>query len=141
MRKPLPKRFRDIQRKLRVRRSHAGLGLFTEEPIEKGGFIIEYFGPVMTLNEVLGSRNRYLFETNPRRFIDGSVRENIARYINHSCTPNCEVEIIRGRIYIFARKRIPAGAELAYDYGPEYVESFINPQGCRCVKCRTGRQA
>ena len=134
--KPLPKRFRDVQRKLRVKRSPTGLGLFTEAPIEKGGFVIEYVGPVLTLRDILGSRNRYLFETNPRRFIDGSPRTNVARYINHSCAPNCEARIVRGRIYIFARKRIPAGTELAYDYGTEYVADFIDPHGCRCPKCR-----
>jgi len=136
VRPPLPKRFRDVTRQLRVKRSPTGLGLFTEAPIEKGGFVIEYFGPVLTLREVMGSRSRYLFGTNPRRFIDGSPRENLARYINHACVPNCEAQIIRGRIYIFARQRIPADAELAYDYGTEYIEAFIAPHGCRCRKCR-----
>ncbi len=137
---PLPRKYCDVKRKLRVRRSAAGLGLFTEEPVEKGGFVIEYAGPILGLADIRGVKNKYLFQTNPRRFVDGSPRWNLARYINHSCAPNCEVQILRGRIYIFSCRSIQAGAELAYDYGEEYYLEFIKPFGCRCLRC-AGRRA
>jgi len=134
--RPLPKKYQGAQRSLRVRRSAAGFGLFTEAPIEKGGFVLEYKGPVLSLRQIRGLQNKYIFQTNPRRFVDGSPRWNLARYINHSCHPNCEVRILRGRIYIFALRRIRAGEELGYDYAKEYFEAFIVPHGCRCRRCR-----
>jgi len=132
---PLPKKYQGVERVLRVRRAAAGLGLFTEEPIEKGGFVIEYVGPILGLADIRGVKNKYLFQTNPRRFVDGSPRWNLARYINHSCVPNCEIYILRGRIYIFSCRTIQAGTELSYDYGEEYFRAFIAPLGCRCPGC------
>lgn len=123
-------------RVLRVRRSSAGLGLFTEQPIEKGGFIIEYTGTVLSRKESDRRGGKYLFETNYNRFIDGSARSNTARYINHSCKPNCEIDIRRGRIYVFAKRNITAGEELSYDYEEEYFNEYIKPHGCRCRTCR-----
>lgn len=134
---PLPLKYRNVERRLRVRRSSAGFGLYTEAPIEKGGFVIEYKGPVLSSREIRGMKNKYLFQTNPRRFVDGRPRGNVARYINHSCHPNCEIEIIRGRIYVFALRRIRTGEELGYDYAEEYFNAFIVPHGCRCRKCKT----
>jgi len=135
-RRPLPLKYRGVQRHLRVRRAAAGLGLFTAAPIEAGGFVIEYAGPILGLRDIRGMRNKYLFQTNPRRFVDGRPRWNLARYINHACDPNCEVRILRGRIYVFALRAIPAGTELGYDYGEEYCQAFIRPHGCRCRTCR-----
>jgi uncharacterized protein len=120
----------------RVRRSKTGLGLFATEVIEKGSFIIEYDGPRITNNEVeRRSNTRYLFTVNSRWTVDGSPRWNIARYINHSCRPNAEAVISRGRIRIIARKRIRPGEEIAYHYGKSYFDTFIGPKGCRCIKC------
>jgi len=67
--------------------------------------------------------------------IDGSARSNIARYINHSCKPNCEAEIVAGRVFLRALRRIEAGEELSYDYGKEYFDMYIKPYGCRCAAC------
>jgi SET domain-containing protein len=67
--------------------------------------------------------------------IDGNIKENTARYINHSCRPNCEAEGPKGRIYILSTRNIKAGEELTYDYGKEYFETYIKPFGCKCVKC------
>lgn len=119
---------------LRVGRSNAGLGLFTTRPYKKGERIIEYVGRTIPHAEEYSSRSKYLFEVNSRKTIDGAVRTNIARYINHSCKPNCEPEIERGRIYIDAIKNIKAGEELVYDYGEEYFNEHIRPYGCRCAK-------
>jgi uncharacterized protein len=120
----------------RVGRSKTGLGLFATEVIEKGSFIIEYDGPRITNDEVeRRSNTRYLFTVNSRWTVDGSPRWNIARYINHSCRPNAEAVISRGRIRIKARKRIKPGDEIAYHYGKSYFDTFIRPAGCKCIKC------
>ncbi len=110
----------------------SGLGLFAVEPIKKGEFVIEYFGPILSVAEADAKGGKYLFDLSSRRTVDGTTRKNIARYINHSCTPNCEPEIDRGRIFIYSLKNIKAGEELSYDYGREYYDEFIKPHGCRC---------
>ena len=120
---------------VKVKRSSAGLGLFAMEDIPKGKFIIEYFGRELKPGEEYTSNSKYLFEINSRKTIDGTIRENIARYINHSCRPNCEVEIKKGKVLIYSRKKIKAGEELAYDYGKEYWNEHIKPVGCKCIKC------
>ena len=127
----LPKKYRNIKRSLKVSKTHSGLGMTTLEPIEKGGFIIEYVGPVLNKVEADNRGGKYLFETSKNRFVDGSDRSNTARYLNHSCTPNCEVEIHNGRIFIFALRDIKTGEELEYDYGKEYFDEFIRHE-CRC---------
>ncbi len=122
----------------KVKRSSAGLGLFATEPIKRGTWIIEYVGKILHGKEVTEHPgNKYLFETSKTRMIDGSARSNTARYINHSCKPNCEPEIFAGRVFIKATKRIEAGEELTYDYGKEYTDEFITPYGCRCTPCKT----
>lgn len=117
---------------LAVKRSSAGLGLFATRKYKKGERIIEYFGRTISNAEEYSSRSKYLFEVSKRKTIDGSTRLNIARYINHSCRPNCEPEIERGRIYIDAIKNIKPGEEFVYDYGEEYFNEHIKPFGCRC---------
>lgn len=119
---------------LRVGRSSAGLGLYATRPFKKGERIIEYFGKEITKAEEYSSRSKYLFEVNSRKTIDGTQRDNFARYINHSCKPNCQPEIVRGRVWIDAIKNIKAGEELHYDYGEEYFDEHIKPYGCRCVR-------
>ncbi len=122
-----------------VKRSAAGLGLFAGEAIPKGKCVIEYFGPYLTNDEADRVANKYLFEVSETKTIDGAGRANKARYINHSCRPNCEPEITRNRVFIFAKRNIKAGEELSYDYGKDYWNTFIKPHGCRCVKCTTAR--
>jgi SET domain-containing protein len=118
-----------------VKRTNAGLGLFAVQPIAKGTRIIEYTGPLIP-NEVADKRKgRYLFGVNSRWTIDGSPRSNVARYINHSCKPNAEALISGRRVWIWSRKNIKPGEEIAYDYGNEYFEDIIKPMGCRCEKC------
>jgi len=118
-----------------VRRSPAGLGLFASREFRKGETVIEYVGHRVSTSAEVGGMNRYLFRVNSRWDIDGSPRWNTARYVNHSCRPNCEALNRRGRIFIVACRHIPAGEEFSYDYGPEYVDELIRPHGCRCVKC------
>lgn len=121
--------------KLNVKRSKAGLGLFAGESIPKGEFIIEYFGRELLEAEQYTSKSKYLFEINSKKTIDGTIRENTARYINHSCKPNCEAEIKKGKILISSKRKIQEGEELAYDYGKEFWNEHIKPIGCKCVGC------
>jgi SET domain-containing protein len=123
------------KKKLKTKRSKAGLGLFTQKPIKKGEFVIEYTGKVLSRAEADKKGGKYLFETSFRRVIDGSGRDNIARYINHSCRPNCEVDIKKGRILIYAKRNIKVGEEITYDYDKEYFDEYIKPNGCVCDKC------
>lgn len=117
---------------VRVGRSSAGLGLFATRAYKKGERVIEYVGREISKEEEYSSKSKYLFEVNSRKTIDGTERTNIARYINHSCKPNCEPNIIRGHIYIDTIKAIKPGEEFSYDYGEEYFDEHIKPFGCRC---------
>src|SRR5690242_4064966 len=128
------------QEPFRVGRSETGLGLFATDVIEKGTFIIEYVGPKISNEEVHRRRStRYLFEVSSRWTIDGAPRWNTARYINHSCRPNAEAVVSRGRIRIKAIKRIRPGDEITYNYGKNYFDTFIKPMGCRCKSCVSKR--
>ena len=118
-----------------VKRSNTGLGLFATELIPKGTRIIEYTGPRVPNDVVEKSNGKYFFAVNKRFSIDGSGRGNIARYINHSCRPNAEATITRGRVWIWSKKDIEPGEEIAYDYGREYFDGIIKQIGCRCDKC------
>jgi SET domain-containing protein len=124
------------QPQLQVRRSRiAGRGVFAGAPIERGQRIVEYKGRLLTKKQFDRSRSNYLFEISRTMTIDGWIPGNVARFINHSCRPNCEAYNWRGRIYIKARRGIKAGEELSYDYGPDYFSQEIKPRGCRCNKC------
>ena len=125
----------EMNYKLEVKRSAAGLGLFAGEKRKKGSKIIEYIGEKITAEEADKRGGKYLFEINSKWTIDGTNRKNVARYVNHSCVPNCEAEVRSGRIFILAKKNIEPGDELLYDYGEEYFDEHIKPNGCRCRKC------
>ncbi|HEY0010354.1 MAG TPA: SET domain-containing protein [Candidatus Paceibacterota bacterium] len=119
---------------LLVKRSTAGLGLFAGDPIPKNACIIEYVGRQVTPEEERTSRSRYLFSISKHKTIDGKPRDNKAGYINHSCVPNAEPYIHKGRVFIFATKAIKPGEEITYDYGKEYFDEYIKGV-CRCPKC------
>ncbi len=101
-----------------------GLGAFTTRPIPKGTRLIEYTGERISPKE---ADSRYdddraehprvlLFTVNKRTVIDAAVGGNAARFINHSCEPNCEAIIENGHVFIQALKGVAAGVELTYDY-------------------------
>ena len=71
-----------------------------------------------------------------KKTIDGWNKKNLARYINHSCRPNCEIQIRKGRVFVMAKRPIKPSEELAYYYGEEYVEQGIKPIGCKCLRCQ-----
>lgn len=121
--------------RLRVQRTHTGRGLIAEEPIAQGSCIIEYIGRRVGKRERDADRGKYLFWTSDTTMINGNVKNNIARYINHSCAPNSESDLKNRRIYIFAIKNIKPGEEITYDYGAEFFNKHIRPTGCLCTKC------
>jgi hypothetical protein len=128
----------------RVGRSKTGLGLFATKPIKKGTKIVRYFGPLLDSKKKKDDaiENKYLFELNNRWTIDGSVRENIARYINHACKPNAESDVKprKRKVFIRAIKKIEPGEEINYDYGTDYFKAYLKPIGCKCDACETKRK-
>jgi hypothetical protein len=128
----------------RVGRSRTGLGLFATKPIKKGTKIVRYFGPLLDSKKKKDDaiENKYLFELNGRWTIDGSVRENIARYINHACKPNAESDVKprKRKVFIRAIKNIEPGEEINYDYGTDYFKAYLKPIGCKCDACERKRK-
>jgi uncharacterized protein len=128
----------------RVGRSRTGLGLFATKPIKKGSKIIRYFGPLLDSKKKKDDaiENKYLFELNDRWTIDGSVRKNIARYINHACKPNAESDVKprKRKVFIRAIKNIEPGEEINYDYGTDYFKAYLKPIGCKCAACEKKRK-
>jgi hypothetical protein len=128
----------------RVGRSRTGLGLFATKPIKKGAKIVRYFGPILDSKKKKDDaiENKYLFELNGRWTIDGSVRENIARYINHACRPNAESDVKprKRKVVIRAIKNISPGEEINYDYGTDYFKAYLKPIGCKCAACEKKRR-
>jgi SET domain-containing protein len=128
----------------RIGRSRTGLGLFATKPIKKGTRIIRYFGPILNCRNKEDDEieNKYLFELNGRWTIDGSVRKNIARYINHSCRPNAESDVRprERKVFIRAIKNIGPGEEINYDYGTDYFKAYLKPIGCKCDACERKRK-
>ncbi|MBN8222253.1 MAG: SET domain-containing protein-lysine N-methyltransferase [Spirochaetes bacterium] len=139
----------DYGKNLRVNRSAKhGRGVYATAPIPRAAKVIEYVGklvPVkdsdgiaekqMTRAGKSGTGHVYLFTLNKRYDIDGNVPWNKARLINHSCDPNCEAQIIQGRIWVTAKRKIAAGEELTYDYG--FNMDSWQEHVCRCgtAKC------
>ena len=98
----------------------AGQGLFAAEDIKKGIRIIQYIGEKISKDESrrrVAEGNAYIFAFNERYDIDGKTLKNRARYINHSCEPNCEAVVTKRTIWIVALRDIQVGEELSYNYG------------------------
>jgi SET domain-containing protein len=129
-----------------VRKSRIhGTGVFARKNIPAGTRIIEYVGDRITKREsdrryqIAWDRAQngngdegivYIFTLNKRHDIDGSVSWNTAKYINHSCDPNCETDILRGHIWIIATRDIRRGEEISYNYGYDFDSYEDHP--CRC---------
>lgn len=125
-----------------------GRGVYAREPIPDGTHVIEYTGERITKAEAArretqrlarqrrgGDDSVYIFDLNRRHDLDGRTHRNVARLINHSCAPNCRIDVIRGRVWIIARRDIPAGAELTFDYGFAFAEWPLHPCRCRSPRC------
>ena len=126
-------------RSYRIGRSVTGLGLFATKSIKRGAYIATYRGRRISTEEAdrrEARGARYMFELSKRWVIDGSSRWNVARYINHSCRPNAKPVGRRGGIVIVALRRIEPDEEITYDYGRDYLKSFLADGGCCCAACR-----
>jgi len=98
----------------------AGKGLFAAQTIKKGTRILQYIGQKIAKEETaerVYHGNQYIFTFNDRSDIDGKTLKNKARYINHSCDPNCAILLTHRTIWIVAKRDIQAGEELSYNYG------------------------
>jgi hypothetical protein len=134
-----------------VRRSRVqGRGVFAAAPIRKGTRILEYTGARISAAEADADANdddpttrhhTFLFFVSDDVVIDGSRDGNEARFINHSCDPNCEIEISRNRVYIHALRRIAADEELSYDYWYITDETYSMEDLRRIYPCRCGADA
>jgi SET domain-containing protein len=136
-----------IVRKSRI----AGLGAFATRFIDKGERVAEYLGERVSHavadarydDHAKSDHHTFLFTVNRSVVIDAAVGGNDTRFINHSCDPNCESDVERGRVFIDAIRDIRKGEELTYDYafvrdGTETAEEEFTLYGCRCgtKKCR-----
>lgn len=124
-------------------------GVFAKKDIPKGTKIIEYVGRKITKKESDDISDRdleankknsangavYIFELNKRYDIDGNVSWNTARFINHTCDPNCETEITKGHIWIVSTKDIRKGEELSYNYGYDIENYEDHPCKCGSKNC------
>jgi len=129
-------------RPFRLGRSLTGFGIFATRPIKKRLRIAEYKGPILTQEEADRAErrgNRYLYEVSKNRTIDGTPNSNIARYFNHSCNPNAESIVWRGRVFIKTLRNIKPGEEIVYDYGTDYLKNVIGRSNCKCSRCRRRR--
>ena len=126
---------------VRRRSGIAGWGVYTRQSISKNSRIVDYAGEMISHRESLRRERRQLargevwcFTVDARSVRDASVGGNIARFINHSCRPNCYTQVIGDVIWIRAARNIAAGEELTYDYRTD-GEATIP---CRCrPECRT----
>jgi SET domain-containing protein len=112
-----------------------GSGVFAGEPINKNTRIIDYAGELVRNNESEAREERYLaqgciwvFRVSRRWSRDAAVGGNLARFINHSCRPNCWIEIVGKTIWIRASRLIRKGEELTYDYSTDGEQTIP----CRC---------
>jgi SET domain-containing protein len=116
----------------------AGQGLFAEQAIRQGTKIIRYIGEKITHEESerrLAAGNAYIFGLDERSALDGSTPKNTARYINHSCEPNCQTEQFGRIVWIVAIRDIQTGEELTYNYGYKINDKPAEPCYCGAKHC------
>ncbi|MGH8178325.1 MAG: SET domain-containing protein [Steroidobacter sp.] len=159
-RKPQPARRKAVKRRkvakkkvsfatsplIEARNSHIhGRGVYAVAPIRKGARVIEYLGERISHAEAdcryelkgQDTGHTFLFIASNRTVIDASVDGNDARFINHSCNPNCETVIEGSRVFIDAIRNIKPGEELGYDYQLTW-ESTDEPEELALYACRCG---
>ncbi len=115
-----------------------GTGGFAKSPLGQGTRVLEYLGERISKPESLRrceADNPFIFSLNEGEDIDGNVDWNPARYINHSCAPNCDAELEDGRIWIVAKRDIPAGEEITFNYGYDLENYREYPCHCGAPGC------
>ena len=117
-------------------------GLYAAKDIKKDTKIIEYKGKIITVKETEtnpkfdNDKAIYLFNLNKKYDLDGDFKYNTARLINHSCDPNCEVDGVGLKLWIYAIKDIEKNDELTYDYGFSFDKDYKDfPCRCGAKKC------
>ncbi|KAG8190119.1 hypothetical protein JTE90_026689 [Oedothorax gibbosus] len=149
---PIAMRFRDLKTAARetvgvYRSSIHGRGLFCKRNIDPGELVIEYAGEVIR-SILTDKRERiyqskgigcYMFRIDDDEVVDATMHGNAARFINHSCEPNCFSKVVtvdgKKHIVIFALRRIMKGEELTYDYKFPLEEEKL-PCHCNTRRCR-----
>jgi SET domain-containing protein len=142
-----------MPRKITTRRSAIhGNGMFAVAPIDKGERLIQYKGKLRTHAQVDNAYggddengHTFLFTLNDKYVIDANIDGNSARWINHSCSPNCESVIVedtggdprKDRVFIESRRAIKPGEELTYNYGI-VLEEAHTPALKKLWACRCG---
>ncbi len=140
------------QKKLKLAKSGIhSMGVYALQVIKPNEFVIEYTGELVrpaiaemreAKYEKMNVGGSYLFRIDDQLVIDATFTGNLARFINHSCDPNCFTKVItvdqRKRIVIYAKREIPIGEELAYDYKfpIEEGENVKVPCHCGSSRCR-----
>ena len=120
---PLPESYYEVRTS-----AIQGCGVFAVRPVPRGARIVEYTGERISPQEAdarydeeaMPVPHTVLFTVDKKTVIDAGVGGNAARFINHSCEPNCEAVLDRKRIFIEALREIQPGEELTYDYHLEY---------------------
>lgn len=139
----------DTHIKVRHSRIH-GNGVFATRKIAAGARIVEYRGKRITEKQAEkrfgldpdNPHHTFFFSLESGKLIDGGDEGNEARWINHSCEPNCEAQEEKGRVFIHALRDIARGEELSYDYGlvidEKRTKALLEAYACRCgtASCR-----
>jgi SET domain-containing protein len=115
-----------------------GTGGFAKAGLTKGRRIIEYVGERIDKRESLRrceQDNEYIFSLDAEADLDGNVPWNPARFLNHSCAPNCDAEVDEGRIWVIANRDIRAGEELTFNYGYDLEDYKKYPCRCGAPEC------
>jgi uncharacterized protein len=110
-----------------------GVGGFARKEVPAGTRILEYVGRRIDKRESLWQcqqNNEYLFTLNDQEDLDGNVPWNPARFINHSCAPNCDALLEKERIWLVANRCLKAGEEITFNYGFDLADYREYP--CRC---------
>ena len=117
-------------------------GLYAATNIKKDSKIIEYKGRIITVKETEtnpkfdNNKAIYLFNLNKKYDLDGDFKYNTARLINHSCDPNCEVDGVGLKLWIYSIRDIKKNEELTYDYGFSFDKDYKDfPCRCGAKKC------
>ena len=117
-------------------------GLYAATNIKKNTKIIEYKGKIITVKETEtnpkfdNDKAIYLFNLNKKYDLDGDFKYNTARLINHSCDPNCEVDGVGLKLWIYSIRDIKKNEELTYDYGFSFDKDYKDfPCRCGAKKC------
>jgi SET domain-containing protein len=117
-----------------------GVGVFAVEEVAAGAVVLEYTGERVSREEAVRREAvnpgvTYILRYDDESFIDGSAGGNEARFINHSCEPNCTIRREGGRAFIVAREAIRPGDELSFDYGYD-ADDVREPCRCGAPGCR-----